>query len=274
MTPRKFQQIVMYFAVVISASYSADAAELIVKTSCDVAGPLVTLGDVAEVRASSASEGEALRSARLFPAPSPGAVRWLRVRELQELLALQGIELASLRIRGAARVEIRRAGEQPMVGDAPQAAATGSDEQYLVARRDLLKGDVLRAVDLEFRSAGDAGLKPVAPVTSLEDAIGQQLLRAVPAGQPLDYAFLRRPNLVERGRTVGVVVRVGGIRVTTTGRALQAGALDDLVTVELADGQRKRVIGRVVDVDEVEILPQGISIDRTPARSAMRGGSQ
>ncbi len=84
------------------------AAELRLRNRCEVSGPVVTLGDVAEVLATSSTEAEQLQSVELFPAPLPGQTRYLDVRELQDVLLLRGVDLVALRMRGAARIAIER----------------------------------------------------------------------------------------------------------------------------------------------------------------------
>lgn len=259
MNARSFRRIAAHFSIVVLSGMSADAAEIVLRPQAQPAGPIVRLGDVAEVRCEDLAEQVRLSALELFPTPAAGTRRWLRVRELQELLALRSEDMNAHQLRGAARVSIVAATpelhEQTSGKDPPAAAET----LHIVARRDLLRGDVLRESDLEARPVGSLRRAARDPVTSLQDAVGQQLLRAVAAGQPLDYGSLRRPLWVERGRVVHVFVRVGAVRVATTGRALDQGARDDLVTVDLVDS-RKRVVGRVVGVDQVEVAPQGVSL--------------
>jgi flagella basal body P-ring formation protein FlgA len=66
------------------------------------------LGDVADVNGENAATLAALE---LFPAPPAGEQRFLRVRELQDLLLLRGIPVAEHQISGASQVTITSGGQ-------------------------------------------------------------------------------------------------------------------------------------------------------------------
>lgn len=87
-----------------------DAAEIRLRPRCEVAQSLVTLGDVAEVFATDSGQGQRLANVELFPAPPPGKARFVRLREVEDLLVLRGINLLGHRFSGAGQVEIIRAG--------------------------------------------------------------------------------------------------------------------------------------------------------------------
>jgi flagellar basal body P-ring formation protein FlgA len=85
---------------------SAQAAELRLRQHCTPQNTLVTLGDVAEIYIADAGQADALKRIELFPAPASDQPRVLRVRELQDLLALRGVNLAEHRFSGSAQVQI------------------------------------------------------------------------------------------------------------------------------------------------------------------------
>lgn len=102
------------------------AAELRLRSQCTAAGALVTLGDVAEVVARDKGQAQTLAAVELFPAPGAGRQRFVRVRELQDLLMLHGVNLAEHRFSGANQVTIQGAGPPPRneAELAPSAAAS------------------------------------------------------------------------------------------------------------------------------------------------------
>ena len=93
-------------AALVSAPALAVGAELQLRRQCRAPGPLVTLGDVADIYATDAEESAALAAIELFPAPAPGRQRVVRFREIQDLLLLRGINLAEHRFSGAAQTSV------------------------------------------------------------------------------------------------------------------------------------------------------------------------
>lgn len=89
------------------------AAELQLRRECRCSGPVVTLGDVAEVLAADSAETEVLAAVELFPSPPSGNTRFLPVRQLQDLLLARGVDLLEHRISGASQIAVLRAEEEP-----------------------------------------------------------------------------------------------------------------------------------------------------------------
>ncbi len=85
---------------------SAEAAELRLRAQCQSRGGLVTLGDVAEIFATDPRQAETLAALELFPAPAASHQRFVRIREIQDLLLSRGINLAEHRFSGSSRVAI------------------------------------------------------------------------------------------------------------------------------------------------------------------------
>ncbi|OHB65924.1 MAG: flagella basal body P-ring formation protein FlgA [Planctomycetes bacterium RBG_13_63_9] len=86
------------------------AAEIRLRTECRCDGPLVTLGDVAEVFAADRHQAEALTAVELFPTPSASRQRCVSLREIQDLLLLRGVNLADHRLSGSSQVTVLRQG--------------------------------------------------------------------------------------------------------------------------------------------------------------------
>ncbi|NUQ63601.1 MAG: flagellar basal body P-ring formation protein FlgA [Pirellulales bacterium] len=115
---------VAFFAVaLLSAGETLGiAADVQIRRECRPSGRVVTLGDVAEVRASDPQQAAALARVELLPAPPVGQPRFLRVREIQDLLLLRGINLAEHCFSGYSQVTIH-APELPRVADAAEPLA-------------------------------------------------------------------------------------------------------------------------------------------------------
>ena len=85
-------------------------AELQLRSECDCSTGLVRLADVAEIHASDPAEAKSLGEIELFPAPAAGSKAFVRAREIQDLLALRGINLSRHRLSGASQIEVRHGG--------------------------------------------------------------------------------------------------------------------------------------------------------------------
>jgi len=85
---------------------SGQAALFRLRTECQSRGTVVTLGDVAEISATDARQADALGAIELFPAPPAPRQRFVRVREIQDLLLLRGVNLAEHQFSGSSQVTV------------------------------------------------------------------------------------------------------------------------------------------------------------------------
>ncbi len=108
--PYKVQQLVIHLlvatTVVISEVLTVAAAEVALMPVALPRGPVVVLGDVAKVQGANAKETARLSAVPLFPAPVSGRKKFVRMREIQDLLVASGEELHDLHFRGELLVEI------------------------------------------------------------------------------------------------------------------------------------------------------------------------
>ena len=88
---------------------SVPAAEMQLRSQCETTKPLVSLGDIAEIAAVDSKEAQTLAAIELFPVPPAGQQRYVRLREIQDLLAQRGVKLAEHRFSGSSQVMITRA---------------------------------------------------------------------------------------------------------------------------------------------------------------------
>lgn len=115
--------------IAMSLTAALPAAELRLLPQCSPRGTLVTLGEVAEISAA-AEQARQLAAIELFPAPPAGASRLLRVRELQDLLLLRGVNLAEHRFTGSSEVTIAAATSKAgLTGEAPLSLPTQKRSQ-------------------------------------------------------------------------------------------------------------------------------------------------
>ena len=67
---------------------------------------VVRLGDVAEIATADRQQARQLAVVPLMPAPAPGTERFLRKREIQDMLAANGVEVGDIHFTGAEQVAI------------------------------------------------------------------------------------------------------------------------------------------------------------------------
>lgn len=92
--------------IVLAGALSAQAAELQVRRDCQTRGTMVTLGDVVEILTNDAAEREQLAGIELFPAPPAGAKRFVRAREIQDMLLVQGVNLGEHQFSGSSQITV------------------------------------------------------------------------------------------------------------------------------------------------------------------------
>ncbi len=120
--------------------------------------------------------------------------------------------------------------------------------------RKIERGDLIRATDVEVRQ--HEGRLPATALTSLGQVIGKESLRAIPLSTIIQKNFVREPLMVERGETVTVFARTGGVSVRTFATAKQDGAQGELIQVETLD-KKERFSARISARRELEVFATG-----------------
>jgi|GEM_PF-919416 len=363
--------------------------EIRLRPQVELAEPIVRLADLAELFPPGSALAERVAPTELFPAPSPGARRYVGALEIEEILLRRGFPVGQIRLTGAAQVEIRRQrvhgepasagwtsaatsmpagslasaggsasprrsvsgdglasawGAEALAGrlapvhrrrtDSPLQKAilaylqtkvpgqTGWEIQLsaneelkkilneggqvvevrggtppwtgaqwfelilqtpqgtrslvvqaevsvpatvVAAARAIPKGALLQARDLVLQPIS-ANENPEGYFRQIEELVGKEALRGLPAGRPIPQDAVQSPLLVRRGQIVTVYARAPGIRVRTQARAKDDGSLGDLVAVESPD--RKSYFARVCGLQEVEVFARAVHTERQPAMSS------
>lgn len=170
--------------------------------------------------------------------------RTRRVTALVTLSARPGERRASVRVAGTA-VELVEA---------------------TVLNRALGRGETVQEADLSVERRPRESVP--ADVLAGATLAGQVARRALAAGSVLRSGDLARPEIVGRGDVVSVVYEIPGMTLTLRGRANEAGALGDVVSV--TNPQSKRVLqARVVAPGKVSVsaaIPGLMAANPGPAR--------
>ena len=139
-----------------------------------------------------------------------------------------------------------------------------ADAPVTVAR--LLPETVLRAEDVRLARVRVSQV-PSDAALSLDQIVGMQLRRAIPAGQPLHLADLTRPALVQRGAVVQIELSALGLSVTGQATALDAGAEGDRIRVQNVNS-RAYLFADVIGPGQVRVAPEAPpALQTVPARA-------
>jgi len=121
----------------------------------------------------------------------------------------------------------------------------------VVPVRSIPRETLIGRADLELKHLDRAAT--AGSIQRLEDLVGKEATRTLPAGKPITRSSVREPVLVQRGDVVTVIVRAAGIRVRARARARDQGAHGELVSVESLE-DRTTYLAQVSGVREVEVL--------------------
>ncbi len=281
---RQLTPLLIALIILLSWSQASTAVEIVLRQQVTLQGPVVRLGDVADLSASTDSQLQDLIATPLMPAPAPGTRRYLRIAQIRDLLAASGISLAGITFHGTTQVAIqvpknrspgaasqRKPAQALMDGLQPTGSRLAARQQVargrtkppepkqsvVVLARTVERGMLVRAVDVEVRDW--AGRLPLRALRSLDRAVGMVARQTLRPGVLLLENHLEAPRLVERGETVTVFARTGGIQVRTHAVAKQDGGLGDLIQVETAD-RRERFMARVTGLRELDVFATGATV--------------
>ncbi|QDS98316.1 flagellar basal body P-ring formation chaperone FlgA [Adhaeretor mobilis] len=180
-------------------------------------------------------------------------------------LSLGGDTLQKIsRLRGTPSI---RGGKAPWIGRQTFELFTGEqshivpatvrrNEMALFVVHNIERGMIVGPGDVELRVTQNR--LPSNACKSVDAVVGMEARQPLRADTLLSAGQLVAPRLVERGETVTVFARTGGVLVRTLGVAQQHGAQGDLVRVETLDGD-DRYAARVTGHRELEVFATGVN---------------
>jgi flagella basal body P-ring formation protein FlgA len=143
----KLERLVLGLAVVAAvlvgrSATESRAAEIRMRPQAMPSSTVVRLGDVADVAAESNQEARRLAAVPLMPAPAQGTHRYLRMREVQDLLAAHGEDMSRLRFQGERVIDVAApaAADQPAERTADNAQPNVGELGVRNARREAWLG--------------------------------------------------------------------------------------------------------------------------------------
>ncbi|MEM7046660.1 MAG: flagellar basal body P-ring formation chaperone FlgA [Pseudomonadota bacterium] len=131
----------------------------------------------------------------------------------------------------------------------PRETGDVSEEHRLqipVLVRATRPGEIITRDDLQWRTLPKHVRAPRS-IQSMDEIIGKTPVRWLSAGRALQSHQFKNPPVVERGEVVTVIIRHKSLRITTSGRALESGAIGEVIDVINASSKKTiqaEVIGR------------------------------
>ena len=202
------------------------AAAPIASAQKAITGDWIMLGDVAPVTGDAAG-------LLLGPAPPPGQTLALdpafviaTARGAGVLLAIP-LDKPILVTRSTGNANPARpanpANPAPQIG-----APTSSAGQVLILVRDVARGQVITAADVEW---ADMTTARVRGLSEWDAAVGMEARRQLKAGTPVLANDLKTPAVVRKGDPVKLVYSTGGVHLSVDGVAQNEAALGEPVRV-------------------------------------------
>jgi flagella basal body P-ring formation protein FlgA len=246
-----------------------------IRPECRPQGPVVVFGDVADISGADEALAKKMAAVVLFPAPGVGQRRFLRIRELFEILELRSVDLADCRLSGARLTTIHGPAAPPPGSPNPSSPAPPNPAPApqpepvvlaVAAVKPIERGQVVQASHIQLIPVPARTVNNDVFVSDIEGVVGQESTRAIAAGQPLKPQDVRPPIVVRRREPVRVGVVGPGVRLSTDGVALEDGAVGDWITLQTPfhkDSIRARVAGPklvevVIDSPATAALPSPV----------------
>ena len=266
--------IVPYFLLISLAAggwcVPARGAEIQFRSQCHPAGNVVLLGDVAQVHAADQEQAAELCRLELFPAPAVGSRRYVRLREVQDILERRGVSLAEQVFSGASMVLVTATETVEAAPPAERQVSAGERNRstqlvkeaivrYLETEASALEAWVVEMAldDQQVRTLGSGALALTVSGGKAPWS-GQQRFTIEAGGEPLtlEAEVSTRPAVVVAVRSIprGATVGPGDV------------ALDRDTTL-VGGQQRLTQLDDVIGQQTTQAIPAGRPLDREAIRS-------
>lgn len=169
----------------------------------------------------------------------------LRLKKCSEALQTfgNGGDMRSSRLT----VGVRCTGESPWTLYVP--VTVNALVPVVYTSKPLLRGEVVESANLEIRQE-PLDRSPRNALQSLEQVIGMEVARAMPANTPLSLSNLRSPKLIRQGQEVIILAEGSGLAVRMAGNALKNGGKGEVIPVKNSSSGRV-LEGRIVSESTV-----------------------
>lgn len=251
-------KILTFILIILLAGISVcSAAEdehviLTLPEDAEVQGQNILLGEIAEI---SGPKDLVANVARVVAgaAPRPGSSRRLTKGQIEVRLRQANIDVKSIKFAGATTVQIF--GKTGVREEAPE-EKIGTRDVYeaVVAKRDLRRGDIITAEDIEIAAVEIRNTKP--DERSLADFIGLRAKRTIFQGTTLTDLNVEVIPVIERGANVTIIVQTSALVVTAPGVAKGTGGIGEIIAVE--NSLSKQIVqAEIIDEGTVQVNVRG-----------------
>jgi flagellar basal body P-ring formation protein FlgA len=129
--------------------------------------------------------------------------------------------------------------------------------EFLVPARAINRGEVIKANDvvIERRPRTDLGSVPADALSNPAQVVGQAARRPLQPERAFRSTDLMKPEIVERNANVLILYELSGMSLTIRGKALEAGAEGDIVSVQNLSSQ-KTMQATVTGPNRVTVAPR------------------
>ena len=129
-------------------------------------------------------------------------------------------------------------------------------QNIVMASRNINKGDKLTTGNLMTRkqkiSKSSSGLY----ASNFNEVVGFLAEKRFKQGEPITLNSVSSPRILKKGRTVTIIARYNGAKVSTAGILMDDGAVGDWVRVRRADNKKAVMRAKILSENLVEVLVQ------------------
>ncbi|MFN4310445.1 MAG: flagellar basal body P-ring formation chaperone FlgA [Ferrovibrio sp.] len=125
-------------------------------------------------------------------------------------------------------------------------------ESLPVLKNRVAAGETITKSDIEWIRV-PAGRYGGGYIDRVEDLIGHSPRRPLAAGRPLRTSDIGKPEVITKNGLVTMVAQGPGLTITTTGRAMEAGSMGDVIQVMNVQS-KKTVQATVIGLNQVQVI--------------------
>ncbi|WP_341701911.1 flagellar basal body P-ring formation chaperone FlgA [Ferrovibrio sp.] len=125
-------------------------------------------------------------------------------------------------------------------------------ESIPVLKNRIAPGDTIARGDIEWVQV-PAGRYGGGYIDKASELVGQSPRRPLRTGEPIRSADIGRPEAIAKNTLVTMIAQGPGLTITTTGRALDAGSIGDVIQVMNLQS-KKTVQATITGPDQVQVL--------------------